>query len=115
MATLHLDEVLKQLSSCIPFIALKYNSLEIYRNALELFLAQIRILHWHKRDKKYLRAPALGEIKLSCVQVSEKPLVPVRSLLPSPATISSPFSIRALLGPLAEAADVTLACSRRRA
>lgn len=56
---LHLSEVLKQQSSSISFTQLKYNSLEIYRNTLEHFFVLIRILLWHKEDKKYLRAPAL--------------------------------------------------------
>lgn len=58
MMDLQLGEVLKQQSSSISFIALKYNSLEIYCNALEHFLMQIKILRWLKEDKKYLRAPA---------------------------------------------------------
>lgn len=63
----HLSEVLKQQSSSISFTQLKYNSLEIYRNTLEHFFVLIRILLWHKEDKKYLRAPALRGKKTSLV------------------------------------------------
>lgn len=49
---------LKSRVSVFPSLLSKHSSLEIYRNALEHFLTQIRILYWRREDKKYFRAPA---------------------------------------------------------
>lgn len=61
LSNLHLGKVLKQ--KCISFTAPQYNSSEVYCSAPEHFL-MLSILHWHKEDKKYLRAPAPGGRKL---------------------------------------------------
>lgn len=49
------------------FATPRYNSSEIYGSASERFLTLISILHWHKEDKKYHRAPAPGGEKTPCV------------------------------------------------